>query len=69
MEITPEAKPVLLVAGKDDMKMCELSLSETGLTRKRGAEMLENEFEKVWQNNGGQAYVRPSARGPRSSKN
>ena len=26
MEITPEAKPVLLVAGKDDMKMCELSL-------------------------------------------
>jgi len=69
MEITPEAKPVLLVAGKDDMKMCELSLSETGLTRKRGAEMLENEFEKVWQNNGGRAYVRPSARGPRSSKN
>merc|ERR1712203_907086 len=68
MEITPEAKPVLLVAGKDDMKMCELSLSETGLKRKRGAEVLENEFEKVWQSNGGRAYVRPSARGPRSSK-
>merc|ERR1711971_248356 len=67
MEITPEAKPVLLVAGKDDMKMCELSLSETGLTRKRGAEVLENEFEKVWQSNGGRAYVRPSARGPRNA--
>ena len=24
---------VLLVAGKDDMQMCELSLDETGLTR------------------------------------
>ena len=67
MKITPEAKPVLLVAGKDDMKMCELSLSETGLTRKRGAEVLENEFEKVWQSNGGRAYVRPSARGPRNA--
>ncbi len=62
MEITPESKPVLLVAGKDDMKMCELSLAETGLTRKRGAEILESEFEKAWQANGGRAYVRPSAR-------
>merc|ERR1712004_77892 len=62
MEITPESKPVLLVAGKDDMRMCELSLNETGLTRKRGAEILENEFEKAWQSNGGRAYVRPSAR-------
>ena len=49
------------------MKMRELSLSETGLTRKRGAEVLENEFEKVWQSNGGRAYVRPSARGPRNA--
>ena len=29
------------------MKMCELSLEETGLTRKRGAEILENDFEEV----------------------
>ena len=31
------------------MKMCELSLEETGLTRKRGAEILEQEFETEWQ--------------------
>ena len=62
MEITPDAKPVLLVAGKDDMKMCELSLAETGLTRKKGAEILENEFEKEWQFNGGRAYQRPNHR-------
>ena len=29
------------------MKMCELSLEETGLTRKRGAEILDNDFEEV----------------------
>jgi len=61
MEITPDQKPLLLVAGKDDIKMCELSLGETGLTRKRGAEILENEFEKVWKANGGRAYSRPTA--------
>ena len=32
--------PILLLAGKDDMQMCEMSLEETGLTRKRGAEIL-----------------------------
>jgi len=62
MEILPDQKPVLLVAGKDDMKMCELSLTETRLSSKRGAEILENEFEKIWQSNGGRAYVRPSER-------
>ena len=62
MEILPDQKPVLLVAGKDDMKMCELSLTETRLSSKRGAEILENEFEKVWSSNGGRAYVRPSDR-------
>ena len=62
MEISPETKPVLLLAGRDDMRMCELSLTETGLTRKRGAEILENEFEKVWQSNGGGAYVKASAK-------
>ena len=35
------------------MKMCELSLDETGLTRKRGAEILEKEFEEEWAKHGG----------------
>ncbi len=38
--------------------MCELSLDETGLTRKRGAEIVESEFEKEWKRNGGQPYTR-----------
>ncbi|CAH1799090.1 unnamed protein product [Owenia fusiformis] len=53
MELHPEKDAVLLVAGVDDMKMCELSLEETGLTRKRGAEILANEFEAEWQKNSG----------------
>ncbi|CAH0558642.1 unnamed protein product [Brassicogethes aeneus] len=62
MEIHPEKAPVLLTAGSDDMQMCELSLEETGLTRKRGAEILENEFNKEWERNGGLSYVRPADR-------
>ena len=60
MELHPERKPVLLVAGVDDMEMCELALHETGLTRKRGAEILDHEFEKEWVKNGGQPYIRPN---------
>jgi len=37
--------------------MCELSLEETGLTRKRGAEILENDFEQEWAKHGGNQYV------------
>ncbi|XP_043204148.1 unconventional myosin-VI-like isoform X1 [Amphibalanus amphitrite] len=48
MELHPDKPCVLLRAGKDSMQMCELSLNETGLTRKRGAEILESEFEKEW---------------------
>lgn len=48
--------------GKDDMQMCELSLEETGLTRKRGAEILESEYEKEWSRHGGQPYQRNSSR-------
>ncbi|KAI8423720.1 hypothetical protein MSG28_012751 [Choristoneura fumiferana] len=48
MELHPDKAPVLLQAGVDDMQMCELSLDETGLTRKRGAEILEHEFEREW---------------------
>ena len=58
MELHPDKPPVLLVAGKDDMEMCELSLEETGLSRKRGAEILPREFEEEWSKHGGQPYVR-----------
>ena len=48
MEIYPNAAPILLLAGKDDMQMCELSLEETGLTNRKGAEILANDFEREW---------------------
>ncbi|XP_012266629.2 myosin heavy chain 95F-like isoform X2 [Athalia rosae] len=62
MELHPEKPPILLVAGVDDMQMCELSLDETGLTRKRGAEILEYEFNKEWERNGGRPHTVPSDR-------
>ncbi|CAH1647260.1 unnamed protein product [Spodoptera littoralis] len=57
MELHPDKTPVLLQAGVDDMQMCELSLEETGLTRKRGAEILEHEFEREWARHGGPQYT------------
>jgi len=57
MELHPDKPPVLLVCGKDDMDMCELNLEETGLSRKRGAEILPREFEEEWKRCGGQPYV------------
>lgn len=48
--------------GIDDMQMCELSLDETGLTRKRGAEILEHEFNREWERHGGKPYVIPGDR-------
>ncbi|XP_049829322.1 myosin heavy chain 95F isoform X2 [Schistocerca gregaria] len=62
MELHPDKPPILLVAGIDDMQMCELSLEETGLTRRRGAEILEQEFEKEWERNGGKPYVKAADR-------
>ncbi|KAK7077209.1 Unconventional myosin-VI [Halocaridina rubra] len=62
MELHPDKPPILLTAGRDDMQMCELSLEETGLTRKRGAEILEHEYEKEWARHGGQAHQRARAR-------
>lgn len=62
MELHAEKAAVLLVAGKDDMQMCELSLTETGLTRRRGAEILENEFNREWIKHGGENYIRPADR-------
>ncbi|XP_063168952.1 unconventional myosin-VI isoform X3 [Candoia aspera] len=57
MELHPDKQPILLVAGKDDMEMCELSLQETGLTRKRGAEILPRQFEEIWERCGGIQYL------------
>ncbi|KAL1417178.1 hypothetical protein MTO96_000659 [Rhipicephalus appendiculatus] len=54
--------PVLLIAGRDDMQMCELKLEETGLARKRGAEILEHEFDAEWAKHGGPVYVPLSTR-------
>lgn len=61
MEVSPEKPAILLAAGVDDMQMCELSLEETGLTRKKGAEILENEFEEDWQKYNGDAYLKKNA--------
>ncbi|XP_062980999.1 unconventional myosin-VI isoform X2 [Elgaria multicarinata webbii] len=57
MELHPDKPPILLVAGKDDMEMCELNLEETGLTRKRGAEILPKQFEEIWERCGGIQYL------------
>eukprot|EP01137_Pigoraptor_chileana_P012033 Opistho-2@63822 len=56
LEVHPDRPPVLLVAGKDDMEMCELSLEETGLTRKKGAEITQPEFDDDWVKAGGAPY-------------
>nr|CAB3264159.1 unconventional myosin-VI [Phallusia mammillata] len=57
MELHPDKVPLLLVAGKDDMQICELRLDDTGLTRKKGAEILPREFEQVWIQNRGREYL------------
>ncbi|XP_033126279.1 unconventional myosin-VI-like [Anneissia japonica] len=57
MELHPDKVPVLLVAGKDDLQMCELSLLETGLTNKKNAEILERDFEYEWDKHGGTNYL------------
>lgn len=62
MELHPGKEPLLLVAGKDDMQMCALSLDETGLTRKQGAEILEGEFNDMWRKYGGKPYVKTDLR-------
>lgn len=51
----------MFTKGKDDLQMCELSLDETRLASKRGAEILAQEFEKEWNRNGGSklVYTRP----------
>ncbi|CAG9536205.1 unnamed protein product [Cercopithifilaria johnstoni] len=56
MELHPNKKPILLLAGRDDLEMCELSLDATQLTRKKGAEITAVEFETLWYQCGGLKY-------------
>uniref|UniRef100_A0A8R1DKC1 Myosin motor domain-containing protein n=1 Tax=Caenorhabditis japonica TaxID=281687 RepID=A0A8R1DKC1_CAEJA len=53
ISLRPFLMPQLLVAGKDDLNMCELPLEQTGLLRKKGAEISEQEFESQWLHYGG----------------
>jgi len=46
-----------VVSGRDDLQMCELSLEQTGLTQKRGAEILAHEFDSEWKKYGGPPYT------------
>lgn len=62
MEVYPDKTPILMVAGVDDMQMCELKLDETGLTKKKGAEILENEFDDEWNKYGGLAVFQKHAK-------
>ena len=61
MEVRAGTAPFLLTAGIDDMKMCELSLTETGLSRRRGAEIFDYQFEQEWSKNGGKPYSKFTA--------
>uniref|UniRef100_A0A673L4T4 Unconventional myosin-VI n=1 Tax=Sinocyclocheilus rhinocerous TaxID=307959 RepID=A0A673L4T4_9TELE len=60
MELHPDKHPILLVAGLIHFH-CHLFLSfgdETGLTRKRGAEILPRQFEEIWERCGGIQYLK-----------
>ncbi|XP_061177541.1 unconventional myosin-VI-like isoform X2 [Saccostrea echinata] len=61
MELYPDKQPLLLVAGVHDLQMCELSLDETGLTRKKGAEILGKDFESEWNKHGGRELLKKNA--------
>ena len=61
-------KVLFLVKGKDDMNMCEISLEDTGLPQKRGAAILESDFEEEWSKHGGAAYTRSERQIPGRKK-
>lgn len=44
---------LLLVAGHNDTEICELSLAETRLRERPGAEISANDFNEMWQKYGG----------------
>jgi len=46
-----------LFPGVDDMKMCEMTLQQTGLACKQGAEILEGDFDQQWARCGGANYL------------
>ena len=52
LEIHPNGA-LLLVAGKNDEEICELSLAETRLESRSGAEITVDEFNDVWTSYGG----------------
>ncbi|KAE9550793.1 hypothetical protein FO519_005996 [Halicephalobus sp. NKZ332] len=62
MEIHPNKKPILLTAGKDDHLMCELTLDQTQLTRKKGVEIRPDEFENLWIKYNGAPYYPDNSR-------
>ena len=49
------------------MNMCELSIDETGLLSKKGAEILEKDFEQEWNKYHGRDILKRN-RGKISSK-
>ncbi|CAD6190954.1 unnamed protein product [Caenorhabditis auriculariae] len=53
ISVKPGSKPALLIAGKDDLLMCELPLDQTGLQRRKGAEISATDFETIWAHYGG----------------
>ncbi|WAR09213.1 MYO6-like protein [Mya arenaria] len=61
MEVYPDKEPVVMVAGVDDLNMCELSLEETGLSKKKGAEILGRDFETEWAKGKGPEYLKKNA--------
>merc|ERR1712106_216571 len=59
MELHPNKDPILLIRGKHDLRMCELSLAQTGLTSRKGAEIFPNAFDEVWLKCGGAQLSAP----------
>uniref|UniRef100_A0A7E4VJX7 Myosin motor domain-containing protein n=1 Tax=Panagrellus redivivus TaxID=6233 RepID=A0A7E4VJX7_PANRE len=47
MQLKSDSAPVLLVAGRDDIRMTQCMLSETGLTKNQ-CEIRESDFEALW---------------------
>ncbi|CAJ0961407.1 unnamed protein product, partial [Mesorhabditis belari] len=58
IELHPDKPPILLLAGRDDLQMCELPLDQTQLPLKKGAEILEHEFETIWAHLGGKPLAK-----------
>lgn len=55
LTLRPSKMPQLMIAGRDDLQMCALTLRETGLEQKNQAEISISEFDRQWNLAGGQA--------------